>query len=238
MSIEKGAISKKWLIALIATNVVFRERVRDSREKVAGVLFFIAVTQFILGFIISEALYPGYSVSDNTISDLGIGPSSIIFNSSVFLLGFLLLIGTYFLRQIFNFKIVNTLLFFTAMGLMGIGVFTKDFIIVHSAMALIAFFFAGLSAISSYKVLKKPLSLISLVLGMMTLGALVLFISGIITSGSLTSYEVYDSNLFLGLGPGGMERMIVYPALMWFAGFSGHLVTQQVGSDVNASNQT
>ncbi len=62
-------------------------------------LFFIAVTQFVLGFTISEALYPGYSVSDNYISDLGIGPSSIIFNSSVFLLGLLLLIGTYFLRH-------------------------------------------------------------------------------------------------------------------------------------------
>ena len=57
-----------------------------SREKVAGMLFFIAATQFVLGLTISEALYPGYSVSDNYISDLGIGPSSIIFNSSVFLL--------------------------------------------------------------------------------------------------------------------------------------------------------
>jgi len=191
------------------------------------VLFFVAVTQFVLGLIIAEALYPGYSVSDNTISDLGIGPSSTIFNSSVFLLGFLLLIGTYFLRQISDFKIPSMLLVFTAMGSMGIGAFTKDFRTVHGAVASIAFFFAGLSAISSYKVLKKPLSLISIILGTMTLAALVLFSAGLITSGSLTSDEVYDSNLYLGLGPGGMERMIVYPALMWLSGFSGHLVTQQ-----------
>ena len=198
-----------------------------SRGKVAGVLFFIAATQFVLCFTIAEALYPGYSVSDNYISDLGIGPSSIVFNSSVFLLGLLLLIGTYFLRQISDFKTVNMLLLLMAVGAMGVGVFTKDFTVAHGAVSSAAFFFAGLSAIASFKVLKKPLSLISVVLGAMTIGALVLFSIGIIASGSFTSNIAYDSNFYLGLGPGGMERMIVYPALMWLAGFGGHLVTKR-----------
>jgi hypothetical membrane protein len=198
-----------------------------SRGKVAGVLFFIAVTQFILGLTIAEALYPGYSVSDNYVSDLGIGPSAIIFNSSVFLLGLLLLAGTYFLRRNSNFKTVNILLLLMAIGAMGVGVFTKDFTLAHGAVSSAAFFFAGLSAVVSFKVLEKPFSLISIILGAMTLGALVLFSIGMITSGSLTSNTAYDSNFYLGLGPGGMERMIVYPALIWLAGFSGHLFTQQ-----------
>jgi hypothetical membrane protein len=198
-----------------------------SREKVAGVLFFIAATQFVLGFTISEALYSGYSVSANYISDLGIGPSAVIFNSSVFLLGLLLLVGTYFLRHISDFKTVNRLLFLMAVGVMGVGVFTKHYRTAHGAVATMAFFFAGLSAMSSFKVLKKPLSLMSIVLGMMTLGALALFSGGMVTSGSLTSDITYDSSLYLGLGPGGMEHMILYPALMWLAGFSWHLITQQ-----------
>jgi len=198
-----------------------------SRGKVAGVLFFIAVTQFVLGLTIAEALYPGYSLADNYISDLGIGPSAVVFNSSVFLLGLLLLIGTYFLRHISNFKTVNMLLLLMAIGAMGTGVFTKDFTLAHGMVSSAAFFFAGLSAIASFKVLEKPFSLISIILGAMTLGALVLFSIGMITSGSLTSNIAYDSNFYLGLGPGGMERMIVYPALMWLAGFSGHLVTQR-----------
>jgi hypothetical membrane protein len=198
-----------------------------SKGKVAGVLFFIAVTQFVLGIIIAEALYPGYSVSENYISDLGIGPSSIIFNSSIFILGLLLLIGTYFLWQISIFKSVKMLLFLMAIGSIGVGVFTKDFKIIHGAVAFMVFFFAGLSAIASSKVLEKPLSLISTILGVLILGALVLYSAGLITSGSLTSNEVYDSNFFLGLGAGGMERLIVYPALMWLTGFSGYLVTQQ-----------
>jgi hypothetical membrane protein len=198
-----------------------------SREKVAGMLFFIAVTQFTLGFTISEALYPGYSVHDNYISDLGVGPSSIIFNSSVFLLGLLSLVATYFLRHSSSFKTVNMLLLLMAIGAMGVGVFTKDFTLAHGAVSSMAFFFGGLSAIASVKVLKKPLSLISIALGAMTLGALALFSSGMITSGSATSTEAYDSIFYLGLGPGGMERMIVYPLLIWLAGFAGHLVTKR-----------
>jgi hypothetical membrane protein len=197
------------------------------KERVAGALFFVAVTQFILGLAIAEALYPGYSLSDNYVSDLGIGPSSIVFNLSVFLLGLLLVIGTYFLRHISDLKTVNMLLFLMAVGAIGVGVFTKDYTIAHGAVASMAFFFAGLSATASFKVLKKPFSLISIILGVITLGALALYSIGLVTSGSLTSNIAYDSIFYLGLGPGGMERMIVYPALMWLAGFGGHLVTKR-----------
>ena len=113
-----------------------------SGEKVAGMLYFIAVTQFVLSFTISETLYPGYSVSNNYISDLGVGPSAIIFNSSVFLLGLLLLIGTYFLRHVSNFKTLNTLLFLMAIGAMGVGVITKDFTLAHGAVSSVASFSA------------------------------------------------------------------------------------------------
>jgi hypothetical membrane protein len=198
------------------------------REKVAGTLLLVAATQFVLCLTIAEALYPGYSVSANYISDLGVGPSAIVFNSSVFLLGLLLLLsGTYLQIHTPDFKTLNILLLLMAVGAMGVGVFTKDFTLAHGAVSSAAFFFAGLSAIASAKVLKKPLSMISIVLGAMTLAALALFSSGIVTSGSLTSTKAFDSSFYLGLGPGGMERMIVYPALMWLAGFGGHLVTKR-----------
>jgi hypothetical membrane protein len=196
------------------------------REKVAGMLLFVAATQFVLGLTIAEVLYPGYSMSGNYISDLGIGPSSAIFNSSVFLLGLLLLIGTYFLRHNPDFKIFRTMLLLMALGAMGVGVFTKDFRTAHGAVATMAFFFSGLSAISSSKLQRRPFSTMSIILGAVTLGALALFSSGMTTSGSLTSDIAYDSNFYLGLGPGGMEHMIVFPALMWLAGFSGQLVTK------------
>ncbi len=196
------------------------------RGKITGTLFLAAATQFVLCFIIAEALYPGYSVSDNYISDLGVGPSAIVFNASVFLLGLLLLAGTYLLRHIADFKTVNILLLLMAIGAMGVGIITKDFTLAHGAVSSMAFFFAGLSAIASSKVLKQPFSFISIILGAMTLAALALFSIGMVTSGSLTSTTAYDSSFYLGLGPGGMERMIVYPVLMWLAAFGGHLLTK------------
>jgi hypothetical membrane protein len=187
-----------------------------SSGKVAGTLIFIAVAQFVLGLIVSEALYSGYSVSGNYISDLGVGSSSVIFNSSVFLLGLLLAIGTYFLQRAFDFKMLTVLIVLTAVGVMGVGIFTEDFGAIHSVVSLIAFLFSGLSAIFSvicsyvhkFKLVEMPFSVIAVILGLMTLGALVLFMG----------------NIYLGLGAGGMERMIVYPTLMWGAGFGGYLI--------------
>jgi hypothetical membrane protein len=179
-----------------------------SSAKVAGTLFFIAASQFVLALIIAEALYSGYSISSNYISDLGVGRSYMIFNSSIFLLGLLVIIGTYFLQRAFNFKALTVLLVLTAIGAMGVGVFTKNSETIHPVVSLIAFLFSGLSAMASYKLLKLPFSVIAVILGLMDLGAL-----------ALSSAEIY-----LGLGAGGMERMIVYPILMWGAGFGGHLI--------------
>jgi hypothetical protein len=72
-------------------------------------------------------------------------------------------------------------------------------------VSLTAFLFGGLSAIASYRLLKLPLSVIAGRLGLMCLGAL---------------------SVYLGLGQGGMEHMIVYPLLAWGAGFGGYLIGQ------------
>jgi len=182
-----------------------------SNAKVAGALLFIAASQFVLGMIVAEALYSGYSISANYISDLGVGPSSMVFNSSVFLMGLLIIIGAYFLQRGFNYKALTTLLILTAIGAMGVGVVTEDInVTIHGVVSLIAFLFGGLSAIASYRLLKLPFSAIAVILGLTCLGALVLS----------------TANVDLGLGVGGMERMIVYPLLMWGAGFGGYLIGQ------------
>jgi hypothetical membrane protein len=190
----------------------------------AGVFFFVASTQFALGLVVAEALYPGYSVSGNYISDLGIGPSSMIFNSSIFLLGLLSIIGSYFLSRDTNSKSLSVLFAVMSIGAMGAGIFTKSLTVIHGAVSSMAFLFAGLSAIASFKVLKRPLSVISVILGVIVLGASALFATGLLASGSFTQIEAQDSVFFLGLGPGGMERMIVYPALIWITGFSGYII--------------
>lgn len=196
-----------------------------SRERVAGILFFIAAAQFVIALIIAEALYPGYSISNNYISDLGVGPSSFIFNSSVFLVGLLLAAGTYMLGDIKELKTSKILLYLTAIGAIGVGIFTEDSPVPHAIASMITFLFGGIAAIMSARTLKRPLSLIGIIMGAMTLGALGLFAIGPIISGTLGG-SARDSFFYLGLGPGGMERMVVYPGLMWLTWFSGHLSTK------------
>ena len=184
--------------------------------KVAGALFFIAASQFVIGMMLAEARYPGYSISARYISDLGVGPSAMIFNSSVFLMGLLILIGAYFVQRAFNLKLLTTLLILTAIGAMGVGVFTEDYHTTHIIVSLIAFLFGGLSSIASYRLLKRPFSIIAVILGLMTLGAL----------------GLYAAHVYLGLGVGGMERMIAYPVLMWGAGVGGYLLANPEKADV------
>jgi len=180
-----------------------------SDSKIAGLLLAIGSVLCVLGIITAEALYPGYSTSENYISDLGVGPSALIFNSSVFLLGVLAVSGVYFIQKAFSFKFFSVLAAIAGIGAMGVGLFPEDAGMIHVVFSLLTFLFAGISAIASYRLEKPPLSYLSIILGTMSLAALVLFASGI----------------YLGLGKGGMERMIAYPALLWMVGFSGHLMS-------------
>jgi hypothetical membrane protein len=197
-----------------------------SNAGIAGLLFLIASTQFFLGLIVAEAKYPGYNLSGSYISDLGVGPSSAIFNTSAFLFGLLSLVATYFLSRTLDSRGMVALLGLMSVGAMGVGVVTSEHTTAHGAVSLMAFWFGGLSAMAWSRISGMPMSAISLALGAMTLAALVLFAGGLVTTGSLTSSEPPPASpFFLGVGPGGMERMIVYPALIWLTLFSGHLIT-------------
>ncbi|MGD8565796.1 MAG: DUF998 domain-containing protein [Candidatus Bathyarchaeota archaeon] len=181
---------------------------RLDNKRVAGFLLFIGSVSCILGIITAEALYPGYSTSQNYISDLGVGPSAIVFNSVVFLLGVLVVCGAYFILKSFNSRFFTLLMVIAGVGAIGVGLFTEDSGILHTIFSLITFLFGGLSAIASSKLENPPFSYMSIVLGVMSLVALGLFALGI----------------FVNLGKGGMERLIAYPILIWAVGFSGSLM--------------
>lgn len=176
--------------------------------RMAGLLLFVGSVVCVLGIIVAEALYPGYSTSEDYISDLGVGPSALVFNSSVFLLGVMVVCSAYFVQKTFNFKPLSLVAAMAGVGTMGVGLFTEDSGGLHGAFSLIAFLFGGIAPIVSSKVGKPPFSYLSVVLGGMSLVALVLF----------------ALRLHLGLGVGGMERMIAYPDLLWAIGFGGQLM--------------
>jgi hypothetical membrane protein len=185
---------------------------KQTDSKVAGALIFVGATQFVLCMLVAECLYPNYSVSGNYISDLGKldAVSAPVFNTSVFVLGLTVVAGTYFLRRIIQNKIFLSILILCGIGVMGVGIFPEDFVPIHLVVSLMAFLFGALSAIASYKFQKPPLSYFAVVLGLISLAALILF-----------GLEIY-----LSLGKGGMERMIAYPILLWAIGFGGYLIKE------------
>ncbi len=188
---------------------------------IAGALLFVGSAQFAVLMIVAEAVYPSYSVSENFISDLGVWskPSAVVFNPSILLFGLLTVVGAYYFYRASKLRGFCALLSLTGLGGLGVGVFPEDtflvggFPIFHGIFALLAFLSGALAAISSgHRAVKGPFRVLSIFLGIGSLLALVLFL-------------VTASIGYLGLGVGGMERMITYPTLLWTVGFGGYLLT-------------
>lgn len=200
------------------------DSMKPSDGKVAGALIFVGAVQFVLCMLVAECLYPGYSVSDNYISDLGVGATAPIFNVSVFLLGAMVLASVYFLKQKIQSKVLLSFLALCGIGAMGVGIFPENSpYMLHTIFSLIAFLFAALSAIASYKIQKPPMSYFAVILGLMAMVSLLLFAySETLVNLGGASEEAF----YLGLGKGGLERMIVYPVLLWAVGFGGYLTKE------------
>ncbi|HZD43058.1 MAG TPA: DUF998 domain-containing protein, partial [Methanomicrobiales archaeon] len=81
-----------------------------NNRRIAGILFFLLSAQFLLVLMIGAALVPGYSIHQNAISDLGvIGATALLFNSSLFAVGALNILGGYYFyrshRQVWIFAL-------------------------------------------------------------------------------------------------------------------------------------
>lgn len=177
-------------------------------RRVGGLLLFLAATQFFIGLMWAAARHPGYSIAENYISDLGVGPAAPIFNGSVILLGVLVLAASYFLQEAYRRPAYTALFLLVGAGAVGVGVFTEDFGLLHGIFSLVAFLFGGVVALAAAWLVRSPFRYVSLGLGVLALLALVLFLT-----------EIY-----LGLGVGGMERMIAYPVLAWGMAYGGYLM--------------
>ncbi|MEM0440791.1 MAG: DUF998 domain-containing protein [Candidatus Caldarchaeum sp.] len=181
-----------------------------KKNLVAGVLLFVGISQFMFFLRVAESIYPGYSVANNYISDLGVGVAAPVFNTSVSFLGLCIVAAAYFGYATFNSKVFAALIAITGVGAFGVGLFPENVPVLHTVFSFITFFFAGIAAIYGVRVLSRLMGIISVVSGVVCLAALVLFGSG----------------NYLGLGHGGMERLIVYPVLSWGLMLSGYLLSK------------
>jgi hypothetical membrane protein len=201
-----------------------------SNQKIAGALFFVGAVVAIMGIFLAEIFYPGYNVSSNFISDLGAfcrtqggqhicqinQPSSTIFNASIFVFGVLVLLGSYFAYRAFRNRLFTIVLILAGIGVTGVGIFPENVLggTPHRIVSLMAFLFGGLAAIAAYRIERSPMTYFSVIMGVVTLVFL----------GFLGIMEGTASSNYLGLGVGGIERMVAYPLLLWVVGFGGYLM--------------
>jgi len=190
-------------------------------QNAAGALLFIVGVLAFLGIITAETLYPGYSTSQNQISDLGatqppnsiiMQPSATIFNTTMIVSGLLIIAASYFIHRAFRSRAVTVSLALFGIGALGVGIFPGNYGDLHAIFALLTFIAGSLSAIVAYKVETPPFRYFSIALGAISLLNLLLY------------YILGESSPFVLFGLGGLERWIAYPVLLWVTGFGGYLM--------------
>src|SRR5436309_15160343 len=107
----------------------------DDRQW-AGLLLFVGIAQFaIIGLTVAESVYPGYSVSQNYISDLRVGPAALIFDPSIILLGLVVLATAWFLLRRFQERLVSIVVALAGGGRIAVAVLTEASGAIHSLVS-------------------------------------------------------------------------------------------------------
>lgn len=184
-----------------------------GNPQAAGVLLLAGGVLWILSIVISEALYAGYSVKNNYISDLGTGPwpADIIFNLSTVLFGICVLSGAVFLIQSDSKELFLYCLAIAGTGILFVGIFSENTGLPHYISAGTAFLFGSVSAIAAAGRLEKPYGYFSAAMGITGLSALI----------------ALETGMHCSLGPGGMERLIAYPLVLWIITYGSYILNQK-----------
>lgn len=162
---------------------------------------------------------PGYSISTNFISDLGIGSNALVFIISMAIWGGTAAIAGVFLYRssatepLFPSRLQAIVRTIAGLGIMGAGFipeFSTPGIPLHRTLTTIGALFGIVAVFLSNKLMTPPLSYIQIILGGLALLTTILVIAGI----------------DLGIGMGGMERMNAYSFIVWLLSFSTFLMNR------------
>ncbi len=184
----------------------------DARV-LAGTLMFIGAAMFLASVTFGETLAPGYDIHEQPISDLGIIPeTALLFNLSLLILGALMIASGLILHRASPARLVTALYLAVGIGVIGVGLFDLNSAI-HGLFALISFVSINLLAIAVATKVRGPMRLISALAGVI----------------GLIGLGLHINEMNGALGPGGMERVIVYPPIIWLLTYSGYLMSRNIG---------
>lgn len=190
---------------------------RNNTTTLAGLFFLVGGVQWFLGILLAESWYDGYSSRIDYVSDLGTGPTALIYNLSVFLLGAFVVLGTFFLYKARERKLLPILLIISGIGAMGVGIFPANLQPMHSIFTLLTILFGSFAAIASYSHMTKPMSIIAAVLGLMSFLLAIVFFPYL-------GLPFGSTETLLGMAKGSLERWAINPILAWIIVFGSYLM--------------
>jgi len=169
-----------------------------------------------MGIITGEIFHKmNFNTRDHYISELAAAmppetiipqPSADIFNITMIISGILIMTSTWFVQFSFKKLIFSIPLFLFGLGISGVGICPGYVVPWHGIFALIIFLSGGIAAITSYKIIRSPLSYIFICFGVIALAFLFL------------------QKIFIPvLGVGGAERWLFYPEVFCLMGFGGYI---------------
>jgi hypothetical membrane protein len=182
----------------------------------AGALLTFGGMLFLMLVTVLESVYPNYSVHANSISDLlAIGTNTSLAGEPLaFVMAVSWISGAFYLFRRSGKRGLMALNMLPGTGFL-IAVLSPENVnvAIHSVGAVLAFIPGAIAAILSYRTIKSPFRYFALGLGVFALLA------------TVTEFGAYNTSLVQQtLGPGGWERMIAYPLMLWLIGFGSYLL--------------
>jgi hypothetical membrane protein len=182
--------------------------------KLGPVLYAISIQYFATQLFVALQWTPPYSLSRDTISDLGntacgtwngryvCSPLHSLMNASFVVLGITMTLGSVLISRYFaNGRVSAT--GFAAMAIAGVGVIMVGFFPENSEPPL-----HGLGAATPFVLGNVSLIILALSFKVPAVLRVYLCLSGVM---ALLGLLAYASRHYIGLGEGGMERVVAYP---------------------------
>ncbi|MCI4369525.1 MAG: DUF998 domain-containing protein [Thermoplasmata archaeon] len=191
--------------------------------RYAGGLWLLGSVQFILlGLALTLAAYPGHSILNGHISDLGSShsPFALFFNRSIELLGVMGALGVLLVRGALApgraSRLGLGLLFLASAAAVAVGLFPEDFPgagpTIHALASASVFVGAALALLLVSRAIRHDRRWAGLPSPTALTGVVMLLATGVYVVG-FTPY----------VGSGGMESLIVAPLLLWLLGVGSRL---------------
>jgi hypothetical membrane protein len=186
---------------------------RTAEMRLAGLLLLALAGGFLTVIMLGASMAPAYDMNAGAISDLGVtAQTALLFNVTVAVVGILNAAAGYLLYRWHGRRWVLAVFALASIGGVGVGLFPLSTGAPHSLFALLAFLSFNIEAIATRSLVTGLLRVVPVVSGVVGFAAIVAMVLG-------------DSGVtgFGPIGHGGVERLIVYPSMLWLLALGGHL---------------